>query len=307
MLCPRCGELLDPTHEAVSSCLRCEGLWISPATLDAAFTDPRWPAGQALWWRNPIECPECAFEGRATVMTARRSSDVIVDQCPDHGVWLDRGELGRLMGAPADELEALRARLAVIAPDLDQLVARRERWRTGVEIRRKAALERRHELDEEQRRRAKLGESEQLRLAATAQAATAPTQILPATRRAAGSDPPPPSARAIAAGPAPRTAARRQRLGTLAPAEVSAEAAQQAASRMQELGSQRAQTSADVGILQGRLVALEDHIRRLEAQLDETRRYAVSVRAELDGSRTRLRTLDEQLDGPANTSPTTSG
>jgi chromosome segregation ATPase len=76
---------------------------------------------------------------------------------------------------------------------------------------------------------------------------------------------------------------------------------------MQELGCQRAQTSADVGILQGRLVALEDHIRRLEAQLDETRRYAVSVRSELDGSRTRLRTLDEQLDGPANTGPTTSG
>jgi len=307
LLCPRCGELLDPTYEGVSSCLRCEGLWISPATLDAGFGDPRWPAGQALWWRHAIECPECAFEGTATVMTARRSSDVIVDQCPEHGVWLDRGELGRLMGAPAEELEALRARLAVIAPNLEQLVARRERWRTDIEIRRKAALERRHELDDEQRRRAKLGESEQLRFAATAQAATAPTQILPATRRAAGSDPPFASAGPVEDEPAPRIAARRQRLGTLAPAEISAEAAQQVARRMAELGSQRAQTSADVGILQGRLVALEDHIRRLEAQLDETRRYAVSVRTELDGSRTRLRTLDEQLEGAGDAVATTSG
>ena len=296
MLCPRCGELLDPTFEGVSSCLRCEGLWVSPAALDAAFGDPRWPAGQTLWWRNSIECPECAFEGMTTLMTARRSSDVIVDQCPAHGIWLDRGELGRLMGAPTNELAALCTRLAAIAPDLERLVARRERWRTDLEIRRKAAIEYRQAIDDEQLRRAKVSASERLRLEAGAQAAVAPTQVLPTARRAGPSEPPPVAA-APPSEPPPRTAMRRQRLGTqLTPIEISSEAAQQAASRALELGAQRARTSADVELLQSRLVALEDHVRRLEAQLADTRQHTVSIRAELDGARARLRTLDEQLD-----------
>ena len=299
MLCPRCGELLDPTLAGVSSCLRCEGVWVSPAALDAAFGDPRWPVGQTLWWRNSIECPECALEGATTPMTARRSSDVIVDQCPSHGVWLDRGELGRLMGAPTGELAALCARLAAVAPDLERLVARRERWRTDVEIRRKAEIEYRQAIDDEQLRRAKVSASERLRLEAGALAAVAPTQVLPATRRSGPSEPPPFVAAAVAPALAPRTASRRQRLGTqLTPVEISSEAAEQAANRTQDLGAQRARTSADVELLQSRLVALDDHVRRLDAQLADTRQHAVSVRTELDGARVRLRTLDEQLHRP---------
>jgi Zn-finger nucleic acid-binding protein len=146
LLCPRCGEMLERAFEGVSTCLRCEGVWIGPATLDAAFGNPRWPGGQALWWRNAIDCPECAFEGKQTLMSARMSSDVIVDQCPEHGVWLDRGELGRLMGGAVDELEALRQKLAVGAPAIEQLGARREQWRARLETRRKAAADDRREL-----------------------------------------------------------------------------------------------------------------------------------------------------------------
>jgi Zn-finger nucleic acid-binding protein len=152
--------MLDRAFEGVSTCLRCEGLWIGPATLDAAFGNPRWPGGQALWWRNAIDCPECAFEGKQTLMSARMSSDVIVDQCAEHGVWLDRGELGRLMGGAVDELEALRERLAVMAPDLEQLVSRREQWRADIETRRKAALDYRRELEAEHRRRSGVTEAE---------------------------------------------------------------------------------------------------------------------------------------------------
>jgi len=112
LLCPRCGEMLERALDGAWSCLRCEGLWIGPAALDAAFGDPRWPPGHAMWWRNSIECPECALEGKATLMTARMSSDVIVDQCADHGVWLDRGELGRLMGLPEKPSEKQLRELA---------------------------------------------------------------------------------------------------------------------------------------------------------------------------------------------------
>jgi Zn-finger nucleic acid-binding protein len=187
LLCPRCGEVLDRAFDGVSSCLRCEGLWISPGTLDAAFGNPRWPTGQNLWWRNAIACPVCAFEGRETVMAARMANDVIVDQCGDHGLWLDRGELGRLMGGVADELGALRARLAVIAPDLDQLVARREQWRADVEARRRATQDYRTALEDEHRRRREVADAERARRASEqpppAPAPPAPRRGAPSPRR----------------------------------------------------------------------------------------------------------------------------
>lgn len=153
LLCPHCGEVLDRSFEGVSACLCCEGLWISPATLDAAFGNPMWPPGRSLWWRNAVRCPECVFEGHETVMSARMANDVIVDQCSTHGLWLDRGELGRLMGTDGDELAALRDRLAVHAQDLAQVIERRDRWRKDLELRRQAAAEYRVALEAEHRRR----------------------------------------------------------------------------------------------------------------------------------------------------------
>lgn len=310
LLCPRCGEMLDHAFEGVSSCLRCEGLWIAPATLDSAFGDPLWPPGQTLWWRNSIECPDCAFDGVQTAMAARRSSDVIVDHCPSHGIWLDRGELGRLMSVPDDDLAALRARLAAIAPDLDELVARREKWRIDVEMRRKAALDYRQAVEEERRRRAVVAEAERQRFETDqrgrSQAATAPTQVLPARRTGWSEPPPAKTTREVAV----RAAKRRQSLGTQrTPVPVTEEAARQAAHRRQELVGQRAQASADVGVLQGRLFALDEHLRRLDAQLADTRQHAAAVRDELNSARMRLRVLDEQLgDGPdAPESPGESG
>lgn len=287
--------MLDNVLDGVSACLRCEGVWVSPATLDPAFVAPRWAEGKA-WWRTPIDCPECAFEGVTRVLTPLVSRDVIVDHCPEHGAWLDRGELGRLMGTVSDEPEALRARLTAIAPDLEQLVARREKWRTDVEIRRKAAIDSRQALEEDQRRRAKQSESERVRLESESRAATADTQVLPAGGRLRQrTDPPPPKTPSEVAQ---RAAKRRQTIDTqLAPVAVSTEAAEQAAERRKEIVTQRSQAADDVGLLQGRLVALEDHLHRLEGQVEETRQHAVGVRHELETARTRLRALDEQLDG----------
>jgi Zn-finger nucleic acid-binding protein len=269
--------MLDRAFEGVSSCLRCEGLWIAPATLDAAFGNPRWPSGTTLWWRNSVECPECAFEGKTTLMAARLSNDVLVDQCPEHGVWLDRGELGRLMGGATDELAALRDRLAVRAPDLEKLVARREQWRADIETRRKAALDYRQALEAEHRHRAEIAEAERAHReldARTVAASPPPPQALPAAR--------------------PRPA----RAEPSAPAADPVEAARRAAQHRQQLGTQRAQASAEVARLQDRLVALRDHVRRLDAELAETRGRADGVQHELDAARARLRTLDGQLDGP---------
>lgn len=266
--------MLDRAFEGVSSCLRCEGLWIAPATLDAAFGNPRWPNGTTLWWRNSIECPECAFEGKTTLMAARLSNDVLVDQCSEHGVWLDRGELGRLMGVGADELGALRDRLAVMAPDLEKLVARREQWRADIETRRKAALEYRQALEAEHRHRVEVAEAERARREGAARTVAASPQARPPT--------------------APRAAHAE----LAAPAADPMQAARRATQNRQALGTQRAQASAEVARLQDRLVALRDHVRRLDAELTEARGRADGVQHELDAARARLRTLDGQLDGP---------
>jgi len=278
LLCPRCGEMLDRAFDGVSSCLRCEGLWIAPGTLDAAFGNPRWPSGQALWWRNSIHCPECAFEGKETLMAARMSNDVIVDQCAVHGLWLDRGELGRLMGVDADELGALRARLAVIAPDLDQLVARREKWRADVEARRKAAQEYREALEDEHRRRTRITEAERARLAEAERARFAEAERARLAAAPSGVSP------SVAPPPAPRRTPR--------------DAAARAAARRDELATQRAQAGAELARLVGQLAVLQDHIHRLESELGGTKQRVYDVEREIDSARARLRTLDDQLATP---------
>jgi len=238
-----------------------EGLWIGPATLDAAFGNPRWPGGQALWWRNAIDCPECAFDGKQVVMSARMSSDVIVDQCAEHGVWLDRGELGRLMGGAVDELEALRERLAVMAPDLEQLVARREQWRADIEARRQAALDYRRELEAEHRRRSGSTAAEPERRV------SAPVPTVASGERAAPAAP-------SGAGEAERRKARRRA----------------------ELATQRAQASAELARLQGQLGVVRDHVQRLEGELGRTRERASTIAHELDAVRGKLRAIDDELD-----------
>lgn len=140
--CPRCGDMLDRVFEGVAVCPRCQGAWIAQAALDTAFGNPRWPPGQSMWWQDALECPECASTGTKSKMSARSSNEVIVDACATHGVWLDRGELGRLMSltTDADELLELRRRIAAVG-DPDGLRQRRQAWRAELEAQRRDAAE----------------------------------------------------------------------------------------------------------------------------------------------------------------------
>jgi len=134
--CPRCSEMLDRAFEGVAVCPRCQGAWIGQATLDTAFGNPRWPPGQEMWWQDPLACPECAAQ-----LSPRNSNGVMVDTCVSHGVWLDRGELGRLMSLAtgADELLALRKKIAAVA-DPEGLRQRRQAWRAEIEAQRSGAF-----------------------------------------------------------------------------------------------------------------------------------------------------------------------
>ncbi|HEY5927606.1 MAG TPA: zf-TFIIB domain-containing protein [Kofleriaceae bacterium] len=161
MMCPRCGDVLERVSDGVRTCTRCEGAWLANPTLDQAFGTTRWPAGASAWWRRALECPACAAEGVHDAMTPVLAGELIVDRCAAHGVWLDHGELGRLIGAPnVVELEAFYERLKPGGELPPALVEQRRR--------RQAELERRQR--EIEAYRAKL-EAEQAKLAAEKQAA----------------------------------------------------------------------------------------------------------------------------------------
>lgn len=154
LLCPRCGEMLEAVFAGVAACMQCQGAWIAQPTLENAFGNRRWPVGQSMWWHDELECPECLISGIVTKMNARGSGDVRVDACASHGLWLDRGELTRLLGldTDTDELLELQHRISASAPE--DLSQRRRAWTLEREARRKAAALRRAELEELQKRRA---------------------------------------------------------------------------------------------------------------------------------------------------------
>jgi Zn-finger nucleic acid-binding protein len=111
MLCPRCGDVFADAFTGVSACVRCGGVWLSQPTIDRAFGEPIWPAGSNLWWRRELHCPVCASQGTVTVMNAILDGNVLVDRCRGHGVWLDDGELGRILDANGNGLAELYARV----------------------------------------------------------------------------------------------------------------------------------------------------------------------------------------------------
>jgi len=263
LLCPRCGEMLDHAFDAVLSCLRCEGVWIAPLTAEKAFGDPKWPHANAMWWRNSLECPECSHVGVTTVMTAAMADGVVVDRCQSHGLWLDRGELGRLMGGATadvhgdDDLAALREKLSIGEVDLEQLLKRREAWRSDVLQRRQAATEYRLWLEAEQRRRIEAAEN----------LVKAEREQEAAERR--------------------RAAEHSERERTLAEAAHAAarallEARRERERNLQRLGDARQSASAEVA--------------RLETQIIMVRQQLRSTEAELEGARVRLRAVDDQLE-----------
>ena len=93
----------------VRECGACGGLWLDPATLQrlcdareqhATITGmlaARVPsAGGAVDAVRYVPCPAC--HRLMNRVNFARTSGVIMDVCRAHGVWLDRGELERVVG-----------------------------------------------------------------------------------------------------------------------------------------------------------------------------------------------------------------
>jgi Zn-finger nucleic acid-binding protein len=109
--CPRCREDMQALHlgtVTARECAQCGGLWLDPESVQALANAREESAGvvSALAARVPLNatppdivryvpCPRC--EKLMNRSNFARSSGVILDVCKAHGVWLDRGELQRVI------------------------------------------------------------------------------------------------------------------------------------------------------------------------------------------------------------------
>lgn len=121
MRCPRCNVALEPGELQgvdVLECPSCKGLWLKAEDLRRLKDDRdeslRWvdfdlfAAARNHGHPSRLKCPVC---GLAMEALAYEHSSVRVDLCPrDRGVWLDGGELGRIVEALEGWLNAMTAR-----------------------------------------------------------------------------------------------------------------------------------------------------------------------------------------------------
>jgi Zn-finger nucleic acid-binding protein len=123
--CPRCREDMQALRLGVTTareCAACGGLWLDPESIQklSDHREERADVVSALATRVPlatappdiiryVPCPMCA-----RLMNRKnfaQSSGVVLDVCAKHGVWLDRGELERVLGfVAAGGLARTRAR-----------------------------------------------------------------------------------------------------------------------------------------------------------------------------------------------------
>jgi Zn-finger nucleic acid-binding protein len=112
LTCPRCSEPLQGLRlgtTTVHECGACGGLWVDPETLQKLCDAREEHAGvvSALEARVPtnvvapdtvryIPCPCC--KKLMNRVNFAHTSGVIMDVCRKDGVWLDRGELQRVVG-----------------------------------------------------------------------------------------------------------------------------------------------------------------------------------------------------------------
>jgi Zn-finger nucleic acid-binding protein len=156
--CPRCRSAMQALKlgaTIVHECAGCGGLWSDPESLQRLVdrSEERGMVMSALLARpdgpaqpdvvHYIPCPQCTK--LMNRVNFAHSSGVVLDVCKSHGVWLDRGELQRVLGfIDAGGLGRERAReLERLADEQRRLMALRgepsgsnamDQWRLGARV-----------------------------------------------------------------------------------------------------------------------------------------------------------------------------
>lgn len=123
--CPRCTSDMQSLRlgsTLATECAECGGLWLDARTLQRLCSEREQHAAilSTLMGHTPratgsaetvryVPCPRCG--SLMNRVNFAKSSGVIMDACRTDGVWLDRGELQRVLGfIDAGGLETQRAR-----------------------------------------------------------------------------------------------------------------------------------------------------------------------------------------------------
>lgn len=148
MRCPKCEQILEniSMHKvSVEHCKKCGGIWFDRDELkmvrDERDKNLSW-LNIDLWDdANKIESEEgnymaCPIDGKNLFKVKYSPSDVVVDVCLDcRGVWLDKGELDKILRQLEDKVnsETLPEYLKDLGEEIKDLVL--EKGNTKEEIR----------------------------------------------------------------------------------------------------------------------------------------------------------------------------
>lgn len=113
MRCPACQTTLVVVEREgieIDWCVECGGLWFDEGEMEllGEKAGRRFEAedlgrrAEDAGGADDRRCPRCPRRmERLTLspgkMSGRDAAPIEIDRCPDHGIWLDRGELGRIM------------------------------------------------------------------------------------------------------------------------------------------------------------------------------------------------------------------
>ena len=109
MKCPICNtDLLVVEREGIEVdwCLDCGGLWFDEGELELlgekagrSIAPHILESPNNLSTKGRRRCPRCPKRMQCVPLELGPGDRVVIDRCPQHGLWLDRGELGQLMRA----------------------------------------------------------------------------------------------------------------------------------------------------------------------------------------------------------------
>lgn len=108
--CPRCTMSLIParaTGTYFHECTNCDGLWLDHGAFESlcmegerqsallTFVSSRKIPSEVLTKVRFLRCPSCRKQ--MTRSRVARSEGIIIDVCPEHGVWFDSRELPKIL------------------------------------------------------------------------------------------------------------------------------------------------------------------------------------------------------------------
>ncbi len=109
MKCPLCHATLISLEFAdieIDYCMECKGIWLDIGELEHLIAQDGEkgclePVAATRLKEKGRACPICAKT--MTKIHLGPMNDILLDQCPVHGIWFDPGELKKIISAGRDE------------------------------------------------------------------------------------------------------------------------------------------------------------------------------------------------------------